>query len=310
MNYLIATDSKTLLDLYFKDKINGKEQVIRMQYPLSSITDILEEANYYSLFEEKKIIIVKNATFFGTEKGTEKDIEKLIAYLNAPNLSTSIYFTLYEMADKRKMITKRFIDEKHYVELISPRNYELINEVNRILRKYHPEDRVAKYIVDACLGNYDLVYNELLKLDLYFKKDDIITMNDIVHIIPSNATDNLFKFVDAVINKKRQEVLHLYEDFQTLKIDPLQLFNLFIREYHLLVYYKLLEKKNTSYKEIMGELKLQEWQLNKLQKEATMFHFDDLKDYLILLENIDYKIKSGLYDKNMALIVFIIMVLD
>ena len=143
-----------------------------------------------------------------------------------------------------------------------------------------------------------------------YKKDDTIKYEDIKNIVASNASDNVFKFVDAVIAKDLRVSMTLYEEFLSLKLDPLQLINMLVREYRLLYYYKLYERKRYSMSDIMSNLRLADWQVQKLMKEASAYHTDDLKDYLINLSKLDYKIKSGKLDKTSAMYAFLLQNLE
>ena len=79
-----------------------------------------------------------------------------------------------------------------------------------------------------------------------------------------------------------------------------------VREFRLLFYYKIYEKKQFSNKEIGKNLGLQDWQVNKIMKNAVNFHEDDLKALLISLAKMDYQVKSGNQDKTMALYNFLV----
>ncbi len=307
---LITSDSKVLLDKKIKEIIGTNDVVIKYNMEESSIADILEEASYVSLFNEQKYVIVKNADIFGKKKITEKETESLLQYLKNPYPNTTLIFTTYETIDKRKNITKTLEEKQAIVELKAPKNYELTQEIKKQMKNYKISDVSIKYIIDACLGNYDLIMKELEKFPLYFQKQDSISGEAVRQIVASNTTDNLFKFTDAVIKKDLHDAIHLLEDFLSLKIDAIQLLNLLAREYRLMYYYKILERQRKSSREIMSELKLQDWQVQKIIKNASIYHQDDLKDYLIELSKIDYKIKSGQYDKNLALYSFLVQNLE
>ena len=307
---LITSDSKVLLDKKIKEIIGTNDVVIKYNMEESSIADILEEASYVSLFNEQKYVIVKNADIFGKKKITEKETESLLQYLKNPYPNTTLIFTTYETIDKRKNITKTLEEKQAIVELKAPKNYELTQEIKKQMKNYKISDVSIKYIIDACLGNYDLIMKELEKFPLYFQKKDSISGEAVRQIVASNTTDNLFKFTDAVIKKDLHDAIHLLEDFLSLKIDTIQLLNLLAREYRLMYYYKILERQRKSSREIMSELKLQDWQVQKIIKNASIYHQDDLKDYLIELSKIDYKIKSGQYDKNLALYSFLVQNLE
>ena len=148
--------------------------------------------------------------------------------------------------------------------------------------------------------------NEISKFSLLFSKNDSISLSQMKEIVAQNTNENLFKFTDAVINKNMKETFKLLNDFLNLKMDTLQLSNLLIREFRLLFYYKIYEKKQFANKEIGKNLGLQDWQVNKIMKNAVNFHEDDLKASLLSLSKMDYQIKSGNQDKTMALYNFLI----
>ena len=79
-----------------------------------------------------------------------------------------------------------------------------------------------------------------------------------------------------------------------------------VREFRLLLYYKIYEEQKYNLKDIGRLLKLQDWQVTKIMKNASFFHQDDLKKYLLQLANLDAKIKSGQEDKNDSLITFLV----
>src|SRR5574344_300068 len=272
---LVISDSKFILDDIIQKYTKTIKNIITYYYPENSIQDILEEASYVSLFQDEKIVIVKNATFFGKDKISEEDTNALIQYFMHPYPCTTLIFTSYEAADKRKSITKAIIENGVYQESMSPKNYELYDATRDLIKNYHVNDQVVKYIVDACLGRYDIIRNEIQKLDLYFKKGSQIEFKDIQNIIASNSNDNIFKFVDAVMDKNMASAYHLLNDFRTLKIDELQVLNLLIREYHFIYYYKICERKGMNRRDVLDELKIQDWQLSKIQKESSRIPLDD-----------------------------------
>ena len=58
--------------------------------------------------------------------------------------------------------------------------------------------------------------------------------------------------------------------------------------------------------EIAQKLSLRDWQVTKIMRNASNFHIDDLKDHILFFANMDYKIKSGSWDKVMGLYTFLI----
>ncbi len=307
---LISSDSKTLLDKKMKEIVGKSTNILTYPFGETSMTDILEEASYVSMFEEEKFLIVKNADFFGKEKISEKDSEKLIQYLDNPYPLTTLIFTTYEACDQRKNITKKIQEVGEFYVLNAPKNYELNEEIKKLLHLYTVDDATVRYINEACLGNYDIIVNEIRKLDLYFEKGSTMSLDQIKKIIVSNVNDNVFKFVDAVIHKDYRTTFELLNDFETIKIDVFQLVNVLAREYRLMFYYKILEKKNYNRGEMAKSMKLQDWQLEKIRKEAMNYHIDDLKDSLVKISKLDTAMKNGTYEKNLAFTNFLMHAME
>ncbi|MCI8575390.1 MAG: DNA polymerase III subunit delta, partial [Bacilli bacterium] len=220
----------------------------------------------------------------------------------------TIIFTTYESVDSRKKITKLIKDNFTYQKIITPKGLELYNKVASLLveKKYLAEKDTINYIINSCLNNYDLICNEIEKIDLYYEKPTKIKLETIKNIISRTITDNNFKFVDAVLNKDLKKAIQYLEDLITLKIEPLSLLNLLAREYRNMLILKNLEKERYLKKDFLSLLQLQDWQYEKTSKNAASYHEDDLKDYLVNLEKLDYQIKSGQIDKLIGLKMFLL----
>lgn len=306
--YLIESSSRVLLEQEVAKILGASQNKIIYNAIDCTIEDILSEASYVSMFEEMKYLIVKNANFFGSQKLKEAEEEQLFKYLEQPYPLCTIIFTTYEPVDQRKKITKNIKEKYHYKKIIPPKGLELYNNVANLLieKKYLAEKDSINYIINACLSNYDLICSEISKLDLYYEKPTKVKLETIQNIISKTLTDNNFKFLDAVIEKNLKKAYQLLEELMTLKVEPLSLINLLAREYRNMYEIKGLTKQKYSMNEIKERLHLQDWQLDKTRKNAMNYHEDDLKDYLIRLEKLDYQIKSGQIDKLIGLKLFLI----
>ncbi len=110
--YLIYGESYRLIEEEIQKIIKNETNLVTLDLQESCLDDILTEATYVSMFEESKIIIVKNALFFTSNKDKEEDMQKLLNYMENPIATTTLIFTTYEKIDNRKKVTKMF--EKKY----------------------------------------------------------------------------------------------------------------------------------------------------------------------------------------------------
>ncbi|MCI8466843.1 MAG: DNA polymerase III subunit delta [Bacilli bacterium] len=306
--YLFETSSRILLEEQIAKILKGSTNKIIYNAEISTMEDILEEASYVSMFGEMKYCIVKNANFFGSSKLKEKEEELLLNYLENPYPLCTLIFTTFDSVDSRKKITKLVKEKFTYQKIVTPKGLELYNKVASLLveKKYLAEKDTINYLINACLNNYDLIYNEIEKIDLYYESPTKIKLENVKNIVSRTLTDNNFKFVDAVMNKDLKKATQYLEDLMTLKVEPLSLINLLAREYRNMLILKTLEQEKYLKKDILSQLQLQEWQYEKTSKNASNYHADDLRDYLVSLEKLDYQIKSGQIDKLIGLKLFLL----
>lgn len=282
---------------------------------MDSLEDVLEEALYFSLFDEKKYIIVRNAMIFGStrkkkdekeEKNTKK-ADRLLQYINEPNPNTVLIFTMNGKIDNKKKIvsalkTKGTIIEE---EILKPQDIK--NRMVSFMKKdgYKIDLNSINYIMNNCLNNYDLIINELEKIKLYYKKGCGVSFEDVKEITSHLIEENNFKFLDAVLNKNVKEALTIYEDLKIQKVEPLMLLIMLSKELRQVLLVKQLGQKNK--KEIMEFLDIKyDFQLEKYKNISLSYKEKELIDYLLYLCELDYKIKSGKLDKKLAILLFIL----
>lgn len=301
--YLIYGESYRLIDEEIA-KIVGKEtNVITMDLSVFSLEDVIREATYVSMFQEKKFLIVRNAVLFSSGKAKEEEIELLLKYIENPVSLTTILFTLYEKVDARKKIYKEFAKKYKVISVSGISLQDLMSKARDYCfkNKYKIDNVTLQYILNACGNHYDLVYNELNKIFLYYNEPQTIQLEDVKEIVSNTLVDNNFKFVEAVVNKNPKLALKILEDLYTLKVDPIALMMLLAREYRLLLSVMLLMENGRRKNDIGKELGLQDWQLTKIEKESVNYYEEDLRQYLKKLSVMDYKIKSGNGDKFLEL---------
>ncbi len=303
--YLISANSYHLIEREIK-KIILNEEYLTMNLREVAIEDLLKEANYFSLTTNKKIIVASNANFFGNGKITDKENELLINYFNNPNPETIIIFTS-DNIDARKKIVK-IIKDKYKLINIPPFNYmETEEEIKRYCRDNNKdiEYNALKYIMNNT-KSLDCIYQELDKLFIYYGEEKLIKYNDVYNIVGSVIDDNNFHFVEAVINHNLKDALKIYQDLKIYKVESITLIMLLAREYRNMYYLKKYFEMNLNKKEIGEKLKMQDWQVTKLYNNSISYSEKELLNNLKKLSDIDVGIKTGRYDKDVALITFLI----
>ncbi len=307
--YLIYGDSFRLIEEEIAKIVKNENNIVTMDLLSCDLYDVLTEAQYVSMFQEKKYIIVKNANFFtANSKTSEEEIEAFMKYMKEPASLTTLIFTTYEKIDSRKKVVKTFSSLHKVISVHLLNTNDLLNKLRDYVfhNKYKIDTDTLHYIVTACQNNYDLAYNELNKLFLYYNEPQLIQLADVKQIVSRALMDNHFKFVEAVVEKDMKRALRILNDLYTLKVDPIQLIMLLAREYRLM--YSALTLRECGYpkSKIGKELGLQDWQIDKLLRNCSLYYKDTLAGLLKQLSILDYKLKKGDMDRFMALKTFLL----
>ena len=307
MLYLISIPSYHLIDNEIK-KVVKENDYVDFNMARTSIKDIIDEASYYTLTGDEKYIVVSNANFFGSEKLDEKDNELLLNYIKNPIKSTVIIFTTTMPIDLRKSITKE-IKSKYKLININKFNYkDYETEINKYIssKGFKIEYDCIKYLINNSYDNLDIMFNEIDKMMLYYNHLTTIKYKDLLQVVGSVIDNNNFHFVEAVINKNLKLSLKLFSDLKVYKTEPVMLISLLAREYRLMYYVKKMYQNKKMLVSICSELKLQDWQVNKLYNNSIKYSEKELLSNLVELCNCDTAIKKGMWDKDVALISFLL----
>ena len=314
--YLISSDSIRLIDDEVK-KIVGDNPSSSFDLNNTLLDDVLEEANYFSLFDEKKYMIVKNASIFGSsrkkneeEDSVSKKDEKLVKYLESPNYNTVLIFTINGKVDSKKKIVKMIKEQYHFIEVGNLKTKELYDLTDHLLKNkgYKADKNTIYYIINSCLNNYDLVYNEVEKIDLYYGKGCTLNQEEVSKIISKVMEDNNFKFIDAVMSRNIKDIFSIYDDLKVQKVEPIMLFSMISKEIrNTLLVKKMIKSFNK--RDMMSTLDIKfDFQLDKYMNNSYQFSETEMEGFLLQLCELDYKIKTGQLNKDRALQLFLLSI--
>ena len=306
MIYLISAESYHQIDEEL-NKIIKKNSYTTFNMQKNKITEVVEEASYFSLDANKKYIIAKNADFFGNEKLSDDEQDLLLKYLNNPNPNTILIFTTLNGLDSRKKICKEIKTKGQLVNVTKLDKRGQNSYLTAYLNKfdYDIDYNTLNYIMDNCYNNLDIMINELDKIMLYYSFPSRIKLEDVKKIVGEEIDSNNFHFVNAVVSKEFQKALKILKDLRKLKVEPSSLVILLAREYRLMYYIKNLYSK-MNMNSLISYLSLAEWQITKLYNNSLKYSNNELLKNLVDLSEIDIKIKKGIWDKDIALYPFIL----
>jgi DNA polymerase-3 subunit delta len=249
----------------------------------------------------------KSASDSEGEVETKKD-DKLIKYLENPNPNTVLIFTMNGKLAGNKKITRIINEKNNLIEIPELKVSDIYLKIEKLFKEdgYKCSKDVIYYIINNSLNNYDLSFNEVEKIKLYYGKGCEVSLEDVSHIISRAIEDNNFKFVDSVLARNIKEAFKRYDDLMVQKIEPVMLMSMLTKEIRnmLLVKKMLNNKTNNEMKNILG-YKF-DFQLEKTITNSYDFSISELESYLLLSAELDYKAKNGMLNARRALELFIL----
>ncbi len=291
------------------NKITGENPTITsFDLEESSLNDVIEEANYISLFADQKYIVVNNSYIFTSDSSKEEEIDVLLDYVEHPNSSTILIFVTTKPLDERKKIVKTFKDKGNVIIKKPLSEKELIVLIESKLKEANKKISLnaIKQIILLCQNNYDLIIQELNKLLIYYDNKNEILDEDIPTIISNEEAINNFEFSDVVISKNQIKAFNIFDKLKESKEEPIMLIGLLASQYRLIFTTKYYLNKNYSESKITSELKIHPYRVKLAIGNSYKFSEKELLNKLSSLADLDYKIKSGQVDGYAGLEMFLL----
>ena len=301
MNYLIITEYYRIIDEKIAEFCQPEAELIKYDLNNNSIEEVLEEAEYYSLLNPQKCIVVYNAKNIFKGKIDDKVQDRLISYFEKPNSDTTIIFISNEKEDSRKKTTKILSNQNHIYNYLKLN----FNELNDLVKKYIKinnlkiDTETLNYIIKCCHNNYDLICAEIDKFSICFE-DDLSLLNA-EKIISSSINDNVYKFNDMIIEKNQKGAYKILKDLKINKIDPIVILIMLAKEFKNMLFYKLANKEGVSPDIIFRREGLQDWQIRKISTNARNYSIKELTSIIKTLSLYDYKYKKGEVDRSIMI---------
>lgn len=299
-NYLIKSNAISLIDKKIDELIKeeGFDSSSVTTYDLEedSITSLIEDADTISFLTPNKVIIGKNLSNNNLD---EKNLKILSKYLDNPN-SDVLLILVTTNIDARKKIVKEVINKLSLVN-ISTDTKEIVKD---ILKGYDVEYRVINLLEEYYSEDLERLISETKKLALAFINTKKITYKDALELLvkPLNKQDTLaFDLVREIALKDKKKAVNIYNELLSYNIESYALFGLLESQYRLLYQVKVLNKRNISYNDMASILEVHPFRVKKTLELVRYYTLKEIRKLLKNLSDIDFKIKSGVYENNIII---------
>ena len=306
MIYIIKSESYRLLKNTIKKIIKDIDDNNIYYYDLlvDKLKDILEESDYNSLFDTKKVSIIYNTNIFGAKYEYKEDLELIKKYLDKRNDNIIIF--IVDSISLKKSVVKQIKEQGNLYDLKTPEKDELNTLVKSYIKdnNFKIDNNALIELINRCNSNYDVILNEIDKV-LIVKKDFVITIDDIKKYTIDTRSINVFDFVDKIIKKNISDAL---KDLDSIidNIEPSIIFSNIANQYRLILSTKNLISSGYSEKDIANELAVHPYRIKLSHENSYNYNNEELINKLLYIGELDRKIKTGELDKNNALKLFLI----
>lgn len=265
------------------------------QLDKSNIQDLADICESVSFFGEEKLVVVKDTKL-------KFNIEILESVKN----SKVTVIVIESSVDKRTSEYKKMQKLAVCIEFATLNEKDATSFVKRTLNAYiiNVSDEVAKYMVEVCTTDKQLLINEFRKIVAFLKPGETLTQDIIDKICVRTLDAKIFDVIDNIVAKKKDIAYGQLDDLISQKTYIGVVSSMIFKQLKQLYQIKLLEQeiKNTgTYKNIAQELGINPFVLGKLNKIKDMYSLEKLEELLLEFAEYDINSKQGMDDIEQGL---------
>ena len=303
--YLLAGPQALLIERFIDDIKSSLQQIHpniqHFTYHTESdpIEEIIGNANNYSIFEEKKLIVVKKS-----EKLKKSDLAIIENYIDDP--SGDCHLVFYSNETGKPKLKKHGNLETLQFKSEDQIEKRVINEAEMLGLKL---TRGAVAELQKLIGS-DLkaINNELLKITQYFTDKDKIEEGDIRDFITKRSNEDIFQLINSIAAKDRKSAVGMLNELRGVNYDPVSIVSTLSWRFRQMWHLKELQSTGINENELAKELKVSPGALYYLKKQSGKFSLNALSITMVLLSKLDKEIKSYGQDNYILISRFILRV--
>lgn len=239
-----------------------KSEIISYDGYKDPVVRVVDDADSFSLFAEKKRILFTGCYFLCSERSGKKegpipedkqDYKALISYLNNPSADVDLYMVCPGKIDSTSEIvnTIKLNGKLHPLEILSEQEY-----IDLAIRRAADENKkidkdAAKILFDRTKGDYLAFKNNLDKVltyTSYAKKEDVKLL------VTKPLEDDVFEIVKATIKGDVPKALASYQDLRKSGQDATMILYVLVSQFRFFALVSYFTPTRESNDEIAREL--------------------------------------------------------
>ncbi len=259
-------------------------------------------------FSEEKIVILDHFLDVTTTKKrylTDDELKSFEQYLENPADTTKLVIFAEGKLDSKRRIVKLLKRDGKMFEAIEPKEQELRAYFSKLAQEQGLE--FSSQVFEELLVKSGFDFSEISKNLAFlkdYKKDGIITNDDIAEAIPKTLQDNIFDLTQMILQQKVDAARSLVRDLTLQGEDEIKLIAIMLGQFRIFTQVKILFENGRNESQIVADLsgylrrKVNPYQIKYALRDVRSLSLEILQKSLSCLIETDYQIKSGVYEKD------------
>ena len=289
--YLIKSDSYQLLNERINEIVGDIETVSHFSLNDATINEVIDDAGYFGLFDEKKVVIVRDVKYFGGKFLYEEDTDKLNNFLT--NIEDIIIVFVCDEISESKAITKRMKELGAEIIIINSKD-EQSKYIDEYCKKH--DITINQNVIDKIMENsfhdLDVFLQEVNRLSIIDKNitEELVEQ----YSVKNNDEDVTFDFSNAVVDKNFNKAFDLLDQLLDNGTEPFSIVGLLASSFINMYMVKDAVNHGLTDDEIAKVLGYtNSKRVFVMKRNGQKYDLDTLKDIIIRLSELDIKIKTG-----------------
>jgi DNA polymerase-3 subunit delta len=261
-----------------------------------SFEDFRDAFRSRSMFDEKKLIVLKNALLNSSIE------EKLKDFLKKIKDSKDVVVFYEETIEEKKSLVKLLKRHSKSQDFKLLKGASLKQWTKKEFKKYSTkiEPNALDFLVESVGDNLWQMANEIKKL-VNYKGKKIVQKKDVKVLVRPRIEVDIFKTIDAIAERDKEKALSFIKKHLQKGDSPTYLLAMINFQFRNLLMVKDLMEKGEPFNAILKETKLHPFVVKKSYNLARKFQFQELKKIHQKIFQADLGIKTGKITPNGAL---------
>lgn len=303
MIYILVGEDESRME-YKLDQIKkreGVDEIIRLDAKKQEPLEIYNELDTLSLFFEKPMVIVDQASFLSAKNDTKVNLEEIVKR-EVPD-KVVVYLVHGKKIDTRKKAIKQLQAMGKVIECQPLDEKNQPDEIRSMMKekKMDMEPKAFAWFCENAGYSQPVLASQLDKLTLY---SDHLTLADVQALTTIEPTKNVFEMTDALFAKDKVRLLKAYRIFREQNMEPQAILGLIAGQVRFVYQVRVMMDQGYKQDQMVekfkeaGQKNMSSGRIWHTMKNARRFTAGELLDTLAWLSRLDESIKSGSIDRD------------